>query len=365
VGDAIAFLCSTCYRSSSHEGHTFTLRVASSTGDYCSCGDPEVWTRPVPCSSHPIASNSLPAIPEPICTSSDSRPLPTSHEQHPQLHPIPDRNHRAVHRTLSVIIEYILETLDSSPEETSLPKTAVDLYAQPSSEPGGIVFRPDGGMREMTFSVVLWNDEKHTREDVMVQLGDAAGMSDKDGWKLAERLHAQGREIIETSPNIARVLHIAHTLAQIDLGVTLRASYDTFRECVSASLVALLLDLCSCSVFPGLANEDPTFFRSVLADVLMEQRSASTDTFEKREKAGLDKFRGGVRTVTRETESEADKLTRADWLLMYHTKLWKKPREQMTQLLTKLTMVDQGTRLKLCESGRAVLISLQAIRRIG
>lgn len=91
---------------------------------------------------------------------------------------------QAVHRTLSVVVEYILETLDISPEETSLPKTADDLFHQLSSE-------PESRSDPTTYSVVLWNDEKHTREDVMVQLGDAAGLDEAEGWKMADKIHFQ------------------------------------------------------------------------------------------------------------------------------------------------------------------------------
>lgn len=95
----------------------------------------------------------------------------------------------SLRRTITSILDYILETLDLSPDETSLPKSEAELRAQPTAEPPSVgvdpIERPPG------WSCVLWNDEKHTREDVMVQLEDAVGWNYQQGWACAERVHVE------------------------------------------------------------------------------------------------------------------------------------------------------------------------------
>jgi E3 ubiquitin-protein ligase UBR1 len=52
-----------------------------------------------------------------------------------------------------------------------------------------------------------------------------------------------GREVIEMSTDVPRVLDVAQKFAQIELGVTVRRAYDTFREQVVAVIIEWLLDL--------------------------------------------------------------------------------------------------------------------------
>jgi len=61
---------------------------------------------------------------------------------------------------------------------------------QPTAETTLSEWEKSEGARR-TYAVVLWNDEKHTREDVVVQLGDAAGWGDSAGWDCAEKLHTE------------------------------------------------------------------------------------------------------------------------------------------------------------------------------
>lgn len=191
---------------------------------------------------------------------------------------------------------------------------------------------------------------------------------------------SQGRDIIEISDNIPRLLHIAHTLAQVDLGVTLRASHDTFKESASAAMITWLLDLCTSSV-----ASSPTALRKVIASEMLSPRDPQSDRQRPRQKAGLDRFKdtsfvplvdstgawsfkktiasrvgsfgkdGGVAGSGRDDPLDTGSvgsgaLSRLDWLLVYHTKLWKKPRAEFQQLFTKVTMADDQTRFSLGES---------------
>ncbi|KAL7415119.1 hypothetical protein BDY24DRAFT_383763 [Mrakia frigida] len=385
VSEYFALLCTTCFNSSSHVGHTVNVKVATGPGEYCSCGDSEVFKIPLVCSSHE-AINPTPPLP-PLRTSSDpppqtSRFFPPEPSLLTLTNPSPRRPsasspststasphlpfdlQEAIKRTVSTVLDYVLDTLDFSPEETALPKSEEALKMQPTAETTLSEWEKRDGARR-TYAVVLWNDEKHTREDVVVQLGDAAGWGDSAGWDCAEKLHTEGRDIIETSDNVPRLLHIAHTLSQIDLGVTLRSSHDTFRESVSAVMISFLLDLCTSTV-----ASSPTLLRKFIADELFAPRNANSDRQRWRQKAGLDRLkessRGGFFNSFN-TESFKSKpvakmadysdamstgsgeLSRLDWLLVYHTKLWKRPRAEFQQLFTRLLMVEDSTRLEMAQ----------------
>ena len=205
MSEYFALLCTTCFASSDHSGHTVNVKVAIGPGEYCSCGDPQVFKTPIVCSTHP--SSTLPS--SPLRTSSDPPPQLSSlfpldestaaprsllRLSNPGLNSasapsLPTDAQEAIKKTISTVLDYIIDTLDLSPEETSLPKSEEALRMQPTAESSVRQWDPSG--TKSSFAVVLWNDEKHTREDVVVQLGDAAGWGDSDGWDCAEKLHTE------------------------------------------------------------------------------------------------------------------------------------------------------------------------------
>ncbi|CED83614.1 N-end rule pathway, recognition component UBR1 [Phaffia rhodozyma] len=307
--DHLALMCSACYRESSHQDHTITLKVASSLGEFCNAGDPSMWLRPVPSSllSPSAVSSSYSSSSSAI----SSTEAPHTSQEH-------------ISEFINSVFDYILTTLDVSPEETTLPTSEADLTRQERLE--GVKWF------ENAWAVVLWNDEKHTRVDVAVQLGDAIGWTEEEGLECAERVHTEGREVIEISSSVPRLLHIAHTLAQIDLGVTLRSAHDTFRECISAYLLSFLLDLSTCS----LEGSDSVLRETMLCS-LMSSRLPVRDRGDFRDRAGLSRI-GGV-------EISWNEMKRVDWAMVYHSKWWKKPRVEWGLLMNRLMLVGDQARL--------------------
>jgi E3 ubiquitin-protein ligase UBR1 len=60
---------------------------------------------------------------------------------------------------------------------------------------------------------------------------------------------AQGREVIEISSEIRRLLIVARKLSVIDLAVTVRPAYDIFAEELAHHVLSLILDLANSSLF--------------------------------------------------------------------------------------------------------------------
>jgi E3 ubiquitin-protein ligase UBR1 len=110
--------------------------------------------------------------------------------------------------------------LDFSPDEPSFPSNEADLRLQPSGDP----------MMKDQYCVIVWNDDKHSFEEVTKLISDTTNRSREEALNLAHRIDEQGREIIVMNTNATRLLEMAHTVNQIDLGVTIRRAYDTFRE---------------------------------------------------------------------------------------------------------------------------------------
>jgi E3 ubiquitin-protein ligase UBR1 len=77
---------------------------------------------------------------------------------------------------------------------------------------------------------VLWNDEKHSFAEVINLLRSLTLTPQEKATEITNRIDDLGREVIEMSTDVPRVLDIAQNIAQIELGVTVRRAYDTFRE---------------------------------------------------------------------------------------------------------------------------------------
>ncbi|KAK8114467.1 hypothetical protein PG999_006536 [Apiospora kogelbergensis] len=88
----------------------------------------------------------------------------------------------------------------------------------------------------MTFSVILWNDEKHTVVEVQEQVARACRMSSADGYQKAHETDNMGRSILIYHQDISHLLDVAKILEQIKVTVTIRSSRDTFREQMCGSM---------------------------------------------------------------------------------------------------------------------------------
>ena len=71
--------------------------------------------------------------------------------------------------------------------------------------------------------------------------------------------------------NAARLLEIARTFSQIDLGVTIRRAYDTFCEQLSVAVIEWILDLTRSRL-----GTDTRIMREIIASQLLAPRKPST-----------------------------------------------------------------------------------------
>jgi ATP-dependent Clp protease adaptor protein ClpS len=85
--------------------------------------------------------------------------------------------------------------------------------------------------KEPRFSVILWNDDVHTFEYVIIMLQSLFGFSAEDGLRLAKEVHFTGRAIVFTS---------SLTEAEIKRDQILAFGPDIFCEDSTGPLVATL-----------------------------------------------------------------------------------------------------------------------------
>jgi E3 ubiquitin-protein ligase UBR1 len=207
-------------------------------------------------------------------------------------------------RTVGYALDFLLDTLDFSPDEPSVPSDEADLRLQVSADP----------MMKDQYCVLIWNDDKHSFDEVIKLICDITDRSKEEATELAHRIDEQGREIIDMNTNATKLLEMAHAINQIDLGVTIRRAYDTFREQVAAVIIEWLLDLTRSRL-----GSDTIILREIIAAELLSPRRRDNSTYSSNPQ--LTNVVAGVHNPTR-----------LDWMFLFHSRLWKKPRLSMKEI---------------------------------
>jgi E3 ubiquitin-protein ligase UBR1 len=108
---------------------------------------------------------------------------------------------------------------------------------------------------------VLWNDEKHTVNDVRDQVSRACKISPPQAFKKAIEVDGVGRCIVVINKDLEWLLRAAKVIEQPKLTVTIRSARDTFREQMCATIIEWIADIAGCSVGP-----DPNMLRDTVCE---------------------------------------------------------------------------------------------------
>ena len=308
--DDSCVLCSRCFHATDHTDHNVSFFIAQQSGGCCDCGDVGAWCIPIACPYHPPGAETPSSL---VAFAAENplvllgRSIPPV-ENYPHRVPVPPELRDSMARTVAYALDFVLETLDCSPDETSVPTNEADLRLQPSADP----------MMKDHYSVVLWNDEKHSFTEVIDLLCSLTPTPRDEATEIANRIDDLGRDVIEMSTDVPRVLDVAQKIAQIELGVTVRRAYDTFREQVVAVIIEWLLDLTRARL-----GTDTVVLKEVIAEELLVPRRRSN---------AMVNLPSEVLSI----ETEVPDAVRITWLYLYHTKLWKKPRLSLKEIYASI-----------------------------
>lgn len=250
--DDTCVLCTKCFHASDHEGHHVVVSLSQGGGGCCDCGDPEAWDRPVICSIHT----------EHAADHSTSGPLPSPNST------IPQDFRDSIEATVSAALDYVIDVFSCSSEAMHLPTNhPVEsiLKDEQMSRLHDSYGRLAGPEQDKTFVLMLWNDEKHTVDEVEEQVAKAGRKPRSFGKKVAAEVDAIGRCLVSKSRDVADLVQQARVLSQIKLTTTIRSSRDTFRELMCATIIDWLNDIAGCSV-----GEDHRFLLDTVCKQLLQ-----------------------------------------------------------------------------------------------
>ncbi|ORY94367.1 hypothetical protein BCR43DRAFT_459965 [Syncephalastrum racemosum] len=293
--DDTCVLCSRCFHSTQHEGHDVKIWISRGAGGCCDCGDPEAWKVPLQCSIHSLSDPNTNITPPPASTTSittattsatdaavdtATTSISSTYSASPAavmstprtVKDIPIQLRHQIKSTIAVVLDYILETFAVSPEDVE-PKSADEIIDE-SRDSDRALGTPANS--RSSYACILWNDEKHSFDEVIGIVMQATRCSKQQATRVAESVDANGRHVVQVSSDLSHLLEMANRIRTIKLAVTVRSTRDTVREDMCALLLNWLKDLISGRYkFFGHVQGGNCIFRDIICETLCEDWSLS------------------------------------------------------------------------------------------
>lgn len=234
TADDTCVLCAKCFEASDHEGHIVYVSVSPGNSGCCDCGDEEAWLNPVACTIHSVL---YPAQSKSAGKAKAGSSLPSDLLE-------------SIRITISRVLDYLCDVWSCSPEQLRLPKTEGSVnddewHSRLESSWYGFEF-PDSTVTE--YALILWNDEKHTVNDVRDTVARACRKEKREGLMKAHEVDEIGRSVLLYSTELASLLGMAKIIEQPKLTVTIRSARDTFREYMCGTIIEWIADISGCNV---------------------------------------------------------------------------------------------------------------------
>ncbi|PTB78148.1 hypothetical protein M440DRAFT_1372473 [Trichoderma longibrachiatum ATCC 18648] len=245
--DETCCLCSRCFDATDHTGHMVRIQLSVGNSGCCDCGDDEAWKTPLYCTIH-------------------SDVVPGSHTDTPRVpESLPEDLVNSIQMTISRAFDYMCDVISCSPEQLRQEKTKESILKDEEVSRLKSEYYGSNSQACSEFALVLWNDEKHTVDEVRDQVARACRKSRRQANKDAWETDAVGRSLLTFLDDVDKLLQMAKILEAIRVTVTIRSARDTFREQMCGTLIEWLSDISGCSV-----GHDNHILRRTICQELMK-----------------------------------------------------------------------------------------------
>lgn len=276
AADDTCVLCARCFESSDHEGHMVFISVSPGNSGCCDCGDREAWRREVRCSIHTAGMSDTAS--RQSGKAAEKAPVGSLGSQLP-----PDLV-EAIRMTIARAVDYLCDVFSCSPEQLRLPKSEASIQADERLSRLSGAYGDEPVDSQPEYALVLWNDEKHTVDDVQNQVARACSRTKKFGFEKAMEVNDVGRSVVQYSRDLPELLQMAGIIEQIKVTVTIRSARDTYREQMCATIIDWISDISGCAV-----GNDAYILRNVVCEELLKPwRTSSSAPNKDIGQAGID-----------------------------------------------------------------------------
>ncbi|PSN64236.1 hypothetical protein BS50DRAFT_678379 [Corynespora cassiicola Philippines] len=270
TADDTCVLCARCFDASDHDGHHVFVSVSPGNSGCCDCGDDEAWVRPVHCNIHSASH------------ATESKAAGKAKEGSS----LPPELVESIRMTVARALDYLIDVFSCSPEQLRLPKTEESILQDERMSRLTSKWYNPGDLSEddQDYALILWNDEKHTVNDVRDQVARACKQKLAFGLTKAHEVNDIGRSVVVYRKEIKDLLRMAKIIEDIKLTVTIRSARDTFREQMGGTIIDWISDVAGCSV----GDDNQILRRTVCEELLRPWRIGSEASNQGIGKDGLD-----------------------------------------------------------------------------
>lgn len=246
--DDTCVLCSRCFDASEHSGHMVYVSVSPGNSGCCDCGDAEAWRLPLNCAIHTAEASKA-------CGNTDI------------VSRLPQELVESIRMTIGRAIDYMCDVISCSPEQLRLQKTEDSIRLDERLSRLTSKWYENGESVEDNpeYALLLWNDEKHTVEEVQNQLARACKNTKAFGLQKANEVNDTGRSVVKYSKDIRELLKVAKIIEDIKVTVTIRSARDTFREQMCGTIIEWLVDIAGCSI-----GDDHDILRRTICEEMLK-----------------------------------------------------------------------------------------------
>ncbi|KAF2233049.1 hypothetical protein EV356DRAFT_449147 [Viridothelium virens] len=252
--DETCVLCAKCFDASDHEGHMVFVSTSPGNSGCCDCGDPEAWNRPVFCNIHSIREG--------------DRGTSTWKGKGREEKELPEDLKQSIRITIARALDYLCDVFSCSPEQLRLPKTEESIRederrSRLNTRWYGVGDNAQDG--DVEFALILWNDEKHTVDDVRDQVARACRKRKSFGLQKATEVDDVGRSVVDYSKDLQELLRMAKVIEEIKVTVTIRSARDTFREQMCGTIIEWISDISGCTI-----GHDAQILRNTICEEMLQ-----------------------------------------------------------------------------------------------
>ncbi|KAG6370261.1 hypothetical protein JVT61DRAFT_12205 [Boletus reticuloceps] len=254
------------------------LFIAQQCGGYCDCGDAEIWRQNIHVPSIHSSTTPIPPLPLLIQFQESRREL---------------REYTS--RTIAYALDFLLETLDCSPNEPSMPSNKADLHLRPTAD----------SMQKDQYTVIIWNND--------IPLTKSFNSSATPQTAIAMKLPRWPTP----TTNTASLRSSPKSRSVSPFGAR-----TTPSEQILVVIIKWFLDLTRSRL-----GSDALIIREVITAQLLSPRPTDEDANRSASHI-LDLLRLPV-----------------DWMFLHHTRLWKKPRISLNEIYASVLTLSHPHKL--------------------
>ncbi|KAI0219330.1 E3 ubiquitin-protein ligase ubr1 [Massospora cicadina] len=212
--DPTCVLCARCFEATHHEGHDVRIHLHASGYGCCDCGDPEAFKVALNCKFHNVS-------------------FQRSYTEVARA--LPDTIKTWLPCFIDTVLDFAIDVFRCSSDQLFAGLTQESILNDEQE-----LAKIWGPASRGLYTLMLWNDESHTYQQVIELCQDALRCSDQEATLLTTSIDKVGRQPLMALPSITTLLDKARPFARAKLGVTIRPTFMVNLEAVAAGCLHYL-----------------------------------------------------------------------------------------------------------------------------